>query len=196
MDHRSFLIAPSSAAGRAAAGELPPGVRLGRLVTHADSRGDLTEIFRAEWGVGMEPVQWNLVHSRADVLRGVHVHHRHSDYLLLVRGAMRLLLHDIRSDSPSRGGTVMLEVTSAPLTPITIPPGVAHGFWFSEDSTHIYAVSHYWNLADEIGCAWNAPELDAAWPAVRPTLSARDAALGGYRAMVDAYEAARRSLAS
>ena len=41
------------------------------LVAHPDSRGTLTELFRQEWFDGPCPLQWNMVQSEANVLRGV-----------------------------------------------------------------------------------------------------------------------------
>jgi hypothetical protein len=43
-----------------------------------DSRGSLTEIFRQEWVNSAIPVQWNCVQSETNVLRGVHVHVKHT----------------------------------------------------------------------------------------------------------------------
>jgi len=60
--------------------------KLIQLSTHWDARGALTEIFRGDWPDVAAPVQWNFVHSEANVLRGVHVHVTHVDYLV-VRGA-------------------------------------------------------------------------------------------------------------
>jgi dTDP-4-dehydrorhamnose 3,5-epimerase len=48
-----------------------------------DRRGSLTEIFRQEWVNSVVPVQWNYVQSEANVLRGVHVHVNHIDYLVV-----------------------------------------------------------------------------------------------------------------
>lgn len=71
----------------AAPGNLPRGVALRPFTTHHDERGSFTEVFREEWDTGVRPVQWNAVSSEAGVLRGVHVHVRHDDYLILLRGA-------------------------------------------------------------------------------------------------------------
>lgn len=60
--------------------KLPSQCVLRNLTTHSDHRGALTEIFRKEWQTGIEPVQWNFVHSQPNVLRGVHVHVLHTDY--------------------------------------------------------------------------------------------------------------------
>src|SRR6266550_587769 len=59
------------------------GVTLRSLQTHHDERGSLTELFRASWETGIDAVQWNHSVSKARVLRGVHVHVKHADYLIL-----------------------------------------------------------------------------------------------------------------
>ena len=83
--------------------KLPMGCAVRDLTTHGDNRGNLTEIFRLEWDAGIEPVQWNFVRSQANVLRGVHVHVVHSDYLVCLEGTMVLGLWDIRPESPTHG---------------------------------------------------------------------------------------------
>ena len=62
---------------------MPPGVRLRALPTFSDARGMLAEFFRADWPEAIAPVQWVTVVSAANVLRGVHVHVRHSDWLVV-----------------------------------------------------------------------------------------------------------------
>jgi dTDP-4-dehydrorhamnose 3,5-epimerase len=59
---------------------------------------------------------------------------------------------------------------------IAIPHGVAHGFFFHEFSLHIYAVSRYWDHADELACRWDDPALEIPWPMQTAQVSARDAA--------------------
>jgi dTDP-4-dehydrorhamnose 3,5-epimerase len=124
------------------------------------------------------PVQWNAVSSRTNVLRGVHVHVVHWDYLLLVRGSALVALRDLRSGSPTEGESTIVELNSARVRALVIPPGVAHGFYFLEESIHIYSVSEYWNEEDELGCHWADPELQFDWPVSKPELSQRDASAG------------------
>jgi dTDP-4-dehydrorhamnose 3,5-epimerase len=157
---------------------LPAGVRLVELTAHHDDRGTFTELFRATWDTGLEAVQWNLVHSRPGVLRGVHVHVRHDDYLTVVRGRAIVGLADLRDDSPTAGAGCAVTLDADSPAAIAIPHGVAHGFLFPEAATHVYAVSHFWDPADELGCRWDDPGLRIPWPAeARPQLSPRDAAL-------------------
>ena len=157
---------------------LPADVRITPLVSHEDERGDFSEIHRLEWETTVAPpVQWNAVHSAAGVLRGVHVHPRHDDYLIIFEGSATIGLADLREESPTFGAAACVVAGRENRVGIAIPHGVAHGFLFHAPSLHIYAVSHYWDPADEQGCRWDDRELGIDWPEVEPLLSPRDAAL-------------------
>ncbi|MBA2642526.1 MAG: dTDP-4-dehydrorhamnose 3,5-epimerase family protein [Actinobacteria bacterium] len=140
------------------------GVVLQRLEPHADSRGVFTELFRESWGLDIAPEQWNVVRSETNVLRGVHAHWRHADYLTVVAGRATIGLYDVREGSPTEGLGVTVELDEHQPHALTIPTGVAHGFCFHEPSVHVYAVSDEWDPADELGCRWDDSDLALAWP--------------------------------
>jgi dTDP-4-dehydrorhamnose 3,5-epimerase len=75
----------------------------------------------------------------------------------------------------AEGASALVELGEDPLTAIALPHGVAHGFYYRERSLHLYAVSEYWNVADELGCHWADPELELDWPAEPTLVSERDA---------------------
>ena len=127
---------------------LPAGVTLVALTPHADERGVFTELYRSSWEPGVEPVQWNAVRSEANVLRGVHVHRRHTDYLTVVSGLATIGLHDLRPGSPTEGVATTLRLEPSEPAALVLPVGVAHGFYFHEPSIHVYAVSHEFDPAD------------------------------------------------
>src|SRR3990172_1443631 len=141
-------------------GMLPAGVALLTLTPHVDERGVFTELYRASWELGVVPAQWNAVHSGANVLRGVHAHHRHTDYLTLVAGRATVGLHDLRLGSSTEGLGTTVELDSREPAALVIPVGVAHGFYFHQPSIHVYAVSHEFDPADELGCRWDDPALE------------------------------------
>lgn len=170
-------------------GDLPVGVVLRDLVPHADNRGIFTELHRDEWQSGPRPVQWNAVRSKANVLRGVHVHRRHADELVVLDGVMLLALHDLRPDSATRGLGLMVELRGDTPRSAEIPPGVAHGFFFPAPAIYIYAVSEYFDATDELGCRFDSPELGLKWPTTAPVLSPRDAGAPGYAEMVAGFVA-------
>ena len=122
---------------------LPSGVTLTALTPHIDERGVFTELFRGSWELGVSPVQWNSVSSKANVLRGVHAHVRHADYLTLAVGRATIGLYDLRPGSPTEGLGTTVELDANAPTALVIPVGVAHGFYFhAMHSVHVYAVSH------------------------------------------------------
>jgi dTDP-4-dehydrorhamnose 3,5-epimerase len=53
---------------------------------------------------------------------------------------------------------------------------VAHGFAALTDLMITYLVDSYYNPEDELGVAWDDPEIGADWGVADPILSARDQA--------------------
>ena len=164
---------------------MPDGVLVTPLEAHEDDRGTFTEIFRESWKVGVRPIQWNAVHSKPGVLRGVHVHVRHRDYWTMLSGRATLGLKDLRQGSQTRGQSETVEVYGTFPVAITIPPGVAHGFYFHAQSLHVYAVSEYWDTDDELGCHWLDPDLAIHWPTTHAMTSARDSAAGTLQELLE-----------
>jgi dTDP-4-dehydrorhamnose 3,5-epimerase len=155
-----------------------------------------TELFRATWELPVAPAQWNVVRSEANVLRGVHVHWRHTDYLTIVAGRATIGLHDLREGSPTEGIGTAVELTADEPAALVIPTGVAHGFYFHEPSIHVYAVSHEWDPADELGCRFDDPDLSITWPSASPHISERDETLGSLRELRATWHAALATAAS
>ena len=167
-------------AGAAKAQALPAGVQIHSLRDHADARGSFRELYRQDWSREPAAVQWNMVRSEAGVLRGVHAHVRHVDYLTMAMGEMILGLHDPRSASATFGRSVLLRLQASEGCLVVLPAGVCHGFYFPAPAIHVYGVSEAWDGSDEFGCAWDAPELNLAWPCEAPVLSERDRTAGSY----------------
>ena len=57
-------------------------------------------------------MQWNAVWSEAGVLRGVHVHIRHDDYLTVPVGRASVGLRDLRRGSPTEGLSALVELSA------------------------------------------------------------------------------------
>lgn len=142
-----------------------------------DDRGTFTELYRKSWQTGVDPAQWNFVVSKPNVLRGVHVHVVHDDYLVIAGGSATVGLSDLRPESPTFGCAAMVELAGDALCALTIPHGVAHGFYFHTDALHVYSVSHDFDPEDELGCRFDDPGLGLTWPTSTPRISGRDADL-------------------
>lgn len=156
---------------------LPDGVALHDLKLHGDARGELRELYRAEWVPSDPFLQWNIVRSNANVLRGVHVHPRHCDYLHVIDGEMVLALHDLRPDDPEERTSSIIRMTGLAPQVVYIPAGVCHGFWFPCPTLYVYGLSTGWSIHEELGCRYDVPELRLDWPSMEaPLLSERDSA--------------------
>jgi len=162
---------------------LPDGVFLRPLSINADDRGRVGELFRAEWAMGPTPLQWAMTLSEAGVMRGVHVHLRHDDYIVVLSGDVSIGLRDLRPGSPTPGRAAMIELHGAQPTALTIPHGVAHGLLILTPAIYVLGASHYYDRDDELGCHWQDPDLGLTWTLDNARLSARDAALPPLQAL-------------
>jgi dTDP-4-dehydrorhamnose 3,5-epimerase len=156
------------------------GVRLYPLTSHADHRGSFTEIFQNDWGVGLAPVQWSSVSSERGVLRGMYLHLRHDELIIVVRGWASVGLYDLRTDSPTREQSALFELCEQEPAILSFGRGIVHGWYFHEPSLHLQAVSESYQQYrddDNLGCHWTDAELGIPWPQRSCILSERSANL-------------------
>ncbi len=159
-----------------------PGIKFAHLRAFADARGRFLETFRTQWFPerSWEIVQTNRSDSRAGVLRGLHYHFRQVDYWYVPSGRICVGLADLRVGSPGFGKSQTIEIGDDHQTGVFIPAGVAHGFLALTDVTLTYLVDNYYDGGDELGVAWNDPDLALGWPSSATgeayTLSGRDMA--------------------
>src|ERR1043165_4660615 len=136
---------------------------------HGDNRGRFVETFRQEWVPGAPGmVQANRADRKQDALVGLHYHLHQADYWYVPFGRAMVVLHDLRASSATEGATLVLEIGEHDHRGVYIPPGVAHGFYAITDMTITYLVDHYYNPDDELGVAWDDPELEIARPPNHP----------------------------
>ncbi len=157
-----------------AAPELPTNTILRPLEPHGDDRGVFLELYRAEWETGVAPIQWNAVRSESGVVRGVHVHLRHDDYLTVPIGRAMVGLRDLRRGSPTEGLSALVQLDAERPAALIIPHGVAHGFYFPEPSVHVYAVTEYWDPIRRAGLPLGRPRAgDRVARSVGPCVGSR-----------------------
>jgi dTDP-4-dehydrorhamnose 3,5-epimerase len=151
------------------------GVYVVPLRAFADDRGYFFESFRRGWIPGIrDMLQGNVSFSRKGVLRGMHYHLKQADFWLVPSGRVRAALCDLRTSSPTRGASEMLEMGDGNPIGLYIPKGVAHGFHALADSFMTYLVDEYYDNSDERGVRWDDPALGLSWGAERPIVSTRD----------------------
>lgn len=133
------------------------------------------ESWRREWAPSFEPAQSNLSWSEDNVLRGLHFHRHQADVWNVISGRTRIVLLDLRPDSPTRLAHAAIEIdTDEERVGLLIPPGVAHGFYAKSPVLLQYLVDRPYDGSDEYGLAWDDPDLGVTWPTDRPLLSERD----------------------
>lgn len=169
---------------------LPSGVTVKSLIKHEDERGQLTEFYRQSSLPShvSSSIQWNYVKSQAGVLRGVHTHRKRVDNLILLEGRLLLGLRDIRRGSPTEGMSSLLECIPTLYNSIYIPSGVMHGFYFIENSIHVYGIDSYWDPQDNNECQWNDPDLEIPWPVNQVILSQSDRNAPSYKKLISSID--------
>ena len=175
------------------------GVRYVNHQRHGDSRGAFREIWRASAFGPIDPastslvpggttitgdaasfVQANLSSSAAGVLRGLHLHRHQLDYWTVLAGQAFIALVDVRPLVRGTGSRAIVETRiMGPDEAVVIPAGVAHGFLAMDPIELLYLVTNEYDGNDELGFAWNDPEVGVPWPSVatpdgQPILSDRD----------------------
>lgn len=153
------------------------GVVVVRPTGHGDDRGRFAETYRRSWFPdGREMVQGNRSDKLAGSVVGLHYHLRQADYWYVPRGTIRVVLHDLRAGSPTGGVTMSFDMGDGAGNEcgVYIPPGVGHGFAALTDATLTYLVDQYYDPDDELGVAWDDPDIGADWGVAEPILSGRD----------------------
>ena len=103
------------------------GVRLNRLLTREDERGDLTVLI-SDLNEVIAPVPHAyLVTAAPGSIRAWVYHKRQSDRLACTNGSMRVVLYDLRPQSPTYRELNVIDVGGSNRVLLTIPPEVVHG---------------------------------------------------------------------
>jgi len=168
-------------------------VKVVRFARFRDERGYFTEPYRrsdlesepaTSFLAGLDFPQANESFSRAGVVRGLHF--QWSPFMgklvRTVHGRMVDLALDIRLASPSFGKIVAYDMPSSPDGEwsewIWVPPGFAHGNYFTEETTIEYFCTGEYSPGNEAAVSPLAEDLD--WSLCAPEL--RDE----FRALLDA----------
>src|SRR4029077_10407944 len=123
-------------------------------------------------------IQGNRGHRQRGAVVGLHSRLHQADYWYVPEGRARVVLHDLREGSPTDRKTLALDLGRDAEghhahRGVFIPPGVAHGFAALTDMTITYLVDGYYNPADELGVACDAPAVNADWGLTDAILFAR-----------------------
>lgn len=104
------------------------GVKIKQLKVIPDERGRLMEMIRCDDPDFVKFGQVYMTTVYPGVVKGWHYHHKQDDYLTAIKGMVKLVLYDRRSDSPTCGEVNQFFVGEYHPLMIYIPHDVVHGF--------------------------------------------------------------------
>lgn len=152
-----------------------PGIKVVRFARFCDARGFFTETFRKsdffghpEMGFmkGLEFVQVSESFSRPQTMRGMHFQWNPfmGKLVRTIRGRMVDLMLDIRKGSPTFGKATMYEMPAGLDKDynewLWLPPGFAHGNFFTEESQIEYFCSGEYSQGCEACISPLAKDID------------------------------------
>lgn len=160
-----------------------PGVLLIEPKVFGDARGFFLETFAEtrydQVGIRGPFVQDNMSKSAMGIVRGLHLQNPRMQGKLVwvVQGSVLDVAVDVRLGSPTFGQFVAEELSEDNHKQLWIPPGFAHGFCVtSESATFVYKCTDYYAPENEVGVAFDDPELGIPWPIREPIISSKDRA--------------------
>ena len=162
-----------------------PGVVIIEPKVFGDDRGFFYESYnqqRFEELTGSAPVFVQDNHSRSarGVLRGLHyqIQQTQGKLVRVTSGEVFDVCVDLRRSSPTFGKSVSVILSAENHRQFWVPPGFAHGFLVTSDSTEfLYKTTDYYAPQYERSLLWNDPALGIEWPLQQePLLSVKDKA--------------------
>jgi dTDP-4-dehydrorhamnose 3,5-epimerase len=104
------------------------GVKVKELTVHPDERGLLMEFMRSTDPEFQKFGQAYITMVHPGVVKAWHYHKLQTDYFVCVGGMAKVVLHDTREGSPTKGETDEFVIGWQRQRMIIIPPNVYHGF--------------------------------------------------------------------
>ncbi|MBU2018310.1 MAG: dTDP-4-dehydrorhamnose 3,5-epimerase [Bacteroidetes bacterium] len=148
-----------------------------------DSRGYFMETFSKQKfedfiGRSLLFVQDNESMSNKGVVRGLHFQappHAQGKLVRVIKGSVLDVAVDIRTNSPTYGEYVAIELSAKNKRQLYIPEGFLHGFATLEDQTIFsYKCTDFYAPQSEGSVAWNDKDLNIDWLVDSPLVSAKD----------------------
>jgi dTDP-4-dehydrorhamnose 3,5-epimerase len=156
---------------------------------HRDDRGLFTRTFDtaigAAHGVDLGPeAQDSQSRSRRGTIRGMHGR-RGAGEAKLVRaahGAVHDVLVDARPGSPTFGTVESYRLDDEDFVHLYVPPGLLHGFQALTDVADVcYRIDRPHAPGEDLGVAYDDPDLAIAWPQEVTAISERDRTAGSWK---------------
>jgi dTDP-4-dehydrorhamnose 3,5-epimerase len=156
-----------------------------------DDRGFFTrtfdvDVFEASVGPAVF-VQDSQSRSGLGVIRGMHGRSGLGEAKLVrcAHGAVHDVVVDIRRDSPTFGASQAFVLDDETFRHLYVPPGFLHGFQALTTTADVcYRIDRPHDPSEDIGVAYDDPDLAIAWPRPVTRVSPRDAAAGSWQQLL------------
>lgn len=143
------------------------GVKLKKLVRHADDRGFFEEILRDDDNLLARFGQASLAKTYPGVIKAFHYHERQDDLWFFPAGNAQVVLHDRRPGSATQGQTDVYYLGEDNPALLLIPHGVSHGYRTlgGEPALIVYFTTESYNPADpdEKRLPYDDPSIGFDW---------------------------------
>lgn len=160
-----------------------PGFLISRRPTMEDNRGffhEAVEIRDLEKVIGKKitVTQWNHSQSKPNVIRGFHSE-PWEKIIYVVSGRVLAVIVDFRTDSPTFGKAVKVELGDGNRQTLYLPLGMGNSFCNigTDDVEYLYMITGYFEGKPTPAVNFNDPMLTrqfGGWPVENPNVSDKD----------------------
>jgi dTDP-4-dehydrorhamnose 3,5-epimerase len=170
------------------------------LPHHHDGRGELVKVFqasaaRAATTADVEIAELFWSRSYRGVVRGLHFQvppHAHTKLVSIVAGRALDVVVDLRTDTPTYGTHVTIDLDASAPVAVVVPVGCAHGFQaVIDDTVVVYATTTEHAPEADRGIRWDSAGID--WPLDPTAISERDAAFPTLASFVSPFAGSVRA---
>jgi dTDP-4-dehydrorhamnose 3,5-epimerase len=137
------------------------------LVTHSDDRGYFREVLRDDDHLMARFGQTSITKTYPGVIKAFHWHRHQDDLWYVADGMVRVVLHDMRPDSPTYAETQVIYAGEDNPVLILIPAGIAHGYQVlgHKPALLFYHTTQSYNAAapDEERILFDDPSIGFDW---------------------------------
>jgi dTDP-4-dehydrorhamnose 3,5-epimerase len=160
-----------------------PEVKIITPKIYNDERGMFFESYNLEKfndliNLDIQFVQDNHSITSFGVLRGLHyqIERPQGKLIRVAKGKIYDVVVDLRSDSPTFGDYMGIEISADSGQQLWVPVGFAHGFYVLSDTAEVlYKMTDYWLPNHERCLLWNDTDIGIKWPfSGRPIQSKKD----------------------
>jgi dTDP-4-dehydrorhamnose 3,5-epimerase len=143
------------------------GVMTKKLKVIPDERGRLMECLRNDDDLFVKFGQFYMTTTFPGVVKGWHLHDVQWDNVVCVKGMIKLVLHDARDDSPTKGETNEFFLGEHNPMLVRVPNGIWHG-WKCVSTDEAFIVNaptevYVYDAPDQRELPHDSPEIPYDW---------------------------------